>query len=93
MNMMWFYIYWVSVGPKRYHVIKMGDSGEVSVLRGYIEERAPGEQIHRILLDHKLDDMMGYLVLLARLKECNQTENNSNSAYNVYVLSITELVK
>jgi CheY-like chemotaxis protein len=55
----------------RYDVITV-DSGEECIER-YIEETNRGNKIHLILLDYKLDDMMGDSVV-RKIKECNETK-------------------
>jgi CheY-like chemotaxis protein len=64
----------------RYDVI-MVDSGEECIER-YIEEISRGNEIHLILLDYKLDDMMGDSVA-RKIKEYSGTKIILNSAYNV----------
>jgi CheY-like chemotaxis protein len=64
----------------RYDVI-MVDSGEECIER-YIEEINRGNKIHLILLDYKLDDMMGDSVA-RKIKEYSETKIILNSAYNV----------
>ena len=64
----------------RYDVI-MVDSGEECIER-YIEEINRGNKIHLILLDYKLDDMMGDSVA-RKIKEYRGTKIILNSAYNV----------
>ena len=64
----------------RYDVI-MVDSGEECIER-YIEEINRGNKIHLILLDYKLDDMMGDSVA-RKIKEYSGTKIILNSAYNV----------
>ena len=72
----------------RYDVITV-DSGEECIER-YIEETNRGNKIHLILLDYKLDDMMGDSVA-RKTKECNETKIILNSAYNVDDVLIREL--
>ena len=72
----------------RYDVITI-DSGEECIER-YIEETNRGNKIHLILLDYKLDDMMGDSVA-RKTKECNETKIILNSAYNVDDVLIREL--
>ena len=72
----------------RYDVITV-DSGEECIER-YIEETNRGNKIHLILLDYKLDDMMGDSVA-RKIKECNETKIILNSAYNVDDVLIREL--
>ena len=64
----------------RYDVI-MVDSGEECIER-YIEEINRGNKIHLILLDYKLDDMMGDSVA-RKINEYSGTKIILNSAYNV----------
>ena len=72
----------------RYDVITV-DSGEECIER-YIEETNRGNKIHLILLDYKLDDMMGDS-FARKIKECNETKIILNSAYNVDDVLIREL--
>ncbi len=72
----------------RYDVI-MVDSGEECIER-YIEETSLGNKIHLILLDYKLDDMMGDSVA-RKIKEYSGTKIILNSAYSVDEVLVKEL--
>ena len=72
----------------RYDVL-MVDSGEECIER-YIEETSLGNKIHLILLDYKLDDMMGDSVA-RKIKEYSGTKIILNSAYSVDEVLVKEL--
>lgn len=73
----------------RYDVITV-DSGEECIER-YIEETSRGNEIHLILLDYKMDDMMGDSVARKIKEECTETKIILNSAYNVNDVLIRDL--
>jgi len=72
----------------RYDVI-MVDSGEECIEK-YIEETSRGNKIHLILLDYKLEGMLGDSVA-RKIKQFNGTKIILNSAYNIDDVLVKEL--
>ena len=72
----------------KYDII-LAESGEECIEK-YIEEINRGNKIHLILLDYKLDDMLGDSVA-RKIKEYSGTKIILNSAYDVNDVLIREL--
>ena len=72
----------------KYDII-LAESGEECIEK-YIEEINRGNKIHLILLDYKLDDMLGDSVA-RKIKDYSGTKIILNSAYDVNDVLIREL--